>query len=59
LEKARSSSTAGAGLFCWARAMIDYFKVFTETKPLRIELEKMNTIVAEKTEELKLKKADL
>jgi dynein heavy chain, axonemal len=36
--------------------MLGYYKVFTETKPLREKLAEMRKIVQEKTEELKIKK---
>lgn len=43
----------------WVKAMYDYFKVFTETKPLREQLIQMKKIVEEKTAELKIKKDEL
>ena len=36
--------------------MSDYYKVFTTTQPLREKLVDMKRVVAEKTEELKIKK---
>lgn len=39
--------------------MLGYYKVFTETKPLREKLAEMRKIVQEKTEELKIKKEAL
>jgi dynein heavy chain len=39
--------------------MLGYYKVFTETKPLREKLVIMNKIVEEKTAELKIKKEAL
>ena len=43
-------------LFMWCKAMVDYYKVYTETKPLREKLVEMRRIVDEKTKELKIKK---
>lgn len=40
----------------WVKAMVDYYKVYTETKPLREKLVDMRRIVEEKTKELKIKK---
>ena len=39
--------------------MYDYFRVFTDTKPVREQLAKMQNIVAVKTEELAIKKEAL
>lgn len=39
--------------------MHDYYRVFTETQPLRDKLREMQEIVAVKTEELKVKKDEL
>jgi hypothetical protein len=39
--------------------MYDFYKVFTETEPLRIKLEEMNVVVKAKTAELKEAKASL
>ena len=39
--------------------MYDYFRVFTDTKPVREQLAKMQNIVAVKTEELGVKKEAL
>jgi len=39
--------------------MYDYFRVFTDTKPIREEMLRMGLIVEEKTAELKIKKAAL
>lgn len=46
-------------LYKWCIAMIDYYHIFTETAPLRDKLEEMKKIVKEKTEELRIKKAEL
>lgn len=46
-------------LFMWCKAMVDYYKVYTETKPLREKLIEMRRIVDEKTKELKIKKEAL
>lgn len=35
--------------------MYDFYKVFTETKPLRDQLEVVKKVVAEKKEELRVK----
>jgi len=35
-------------LYMWCKAMMDYYKVFTETKPLREKLVEMRKIVEEK-----------
>lgn len=43
-------------LYMWVKAMVDYYKVYTETKPLREKLVEMRRIVEEKTAELKIKK---
>lgn len=40
----------------WINAMYTFFKVFTETQPLRDELNRVTIIVAEKTKELAIKK---
>ena len=40
----------------WVKAMMDYFKVFTETKPLREKLVEMRRIVEEKEAMLKIKR---
>lgn len=40
----------------WVKAMYDYFRVYTDTKPLREQLIAMRKIVEEKTAELKIKK---
>jgi len=46
-------------LFMWVKAMVDYYKVFVETKPLREQLLSVRKIVEEKMEELRVKKAEL
>lgn len=43
-------------LYMWVKAMMDYYKVYTETRPLREKLVQMRKIVEEKTAELKIKK---
>jgi dynein heavy chain len=40
----------------WVKAMVDYYKVYSETKPLREKLFLTKLIVTEKTNELALKK---
>lgn len=55
-SKIESSSYACKYLFLWVKAMVDYYKVFTETKPLREKLVTVKKLVEEKTIELKLKK---
>ena len=40
----------------WVKAMYDYYRVFTDTKPLREQLIQMRKIVEEKTAELRVKK---
>ena len=42
-------------LFLWCQAMVDYYKVFTETKPLRDKLVEMRKIVEVKQAELRIK----
>lgn len=54
--KVESSSYACKYLFLWVKAMVDYYKVFTETKPQREKLVAVKKLVLEKTAELKLKK---
>lgn len=46
-------------LFMWVKAMVDYYKVYTETKPLREKLIEMRGIVETKTKELRVKKEAL
>jgi dynein heavy chain, axonemal len=53
------TSFATKFLYLWVNAMLGYYKVFTETKPLREKLAEMRKIVQEKTEELKIKKEAL
>lgn len=55
-QKIESSSYACKYLFLWVKAMVDYYKVFTETKPLREKLVTVRHLVEEKTAELKIKK---
>lgn len=43
----------------WVKAMYDYYRVYTETRPLREQLIAMRKIVEEKTAELKIKKDEL
>ena len=43
----------------WINAIYTFFKVFTETQPLRDELNRVQVIVAEKTAILKVKKEEL
>ena len=43
----------------WCKAMYDYYRVFTDTKPLREQLVAMRKIVDEKTAELRVKKEAL
>ena len=43
----------------WVKAMMDYYKVYAETRPLREKLVAMRKIVQEKTAELKIKKDSL
>ena len=50
------TSFATKFLYMWVKAMVDYYKVYTETKPLREKLVVMRQIVEEKTAELKVKK---
>ena len=53
------TSFATKFLYMWVKAMWDYYKVYTETKPLREKLLVMRQIVEEKTAELKVKKEAL
>lgn len=59
LHSVEKCSFATKFLYMWVKAMYDYFKVFTETKPLREQLIQMKKIVEEKTAELKIKKDEL
>lgn len=54
--KVENSSYACKYLFLWVKAMVDYYKVFTDTKPLREKLISVKKLVEEKTAELKIKK---
>ena len=58
-ERAESSAYALKFMYAWVDAMFKFHKVFINTKPLREQLDSMKKIVAEKTEELKVKKAEL
>lgn len=58
-KDAALASKATGYLFGWVKCMYDYFRVFTDTKPLREEMQKMAQIVEEKTAELSVKKAAL
>lgn len=55
-EKVQGSNQACKYLFLWVKAMYDYYKVFTETKPLREKLVEVRRLVEVKTAELKVKK---
>jgi len=59
MENAKKSSIAAAGLFAWVKAMFSFYKVYTETEPLRIKLGEMKIIVDTKTAELNAAKAVL
>lgn len=48
-KDAYGASKACGYLFNWAKAMHDFYKVFTSTKPLREKLEETKKIVEEKT----------
>jgi dynein heavy chain len=41
LESAASSSFAIKFIFSWVKAMYDFYKVYTETEPIRVKLEEM------------------
>ena len=41
LESAASSSFAIKFIFSWVKAMYDFYKVYTETEPIRVKLESM------------------
>ena len=56
LQAAEKCSFATKFLFMWVKAMYDYYRVFTDTKPLREQLIQMRKIVEEKTAELRVKK---
>ena len=56
---AEKCSFACKFLYMWVKAMYDYFRVFTDTKPLREQLVSMRKIVEEKTAELRIKKEAL
>lgn len=59
LEAAKQSSYAVQFIWSWVDAMTSFYEVFTNTKPLREKLVLMKKVVAEKTEELRLKKEAL
>ena len=59
MAAAEKCSFATKFLFMWVKAMYDYFRVFTDTKPLREKLAAMRKIVDEKTAELRIKKEAL
>jgi len=54
-KDAYKANLATGYLFDWSKAMYDFYKVFTETKPLRDQLEVVKKVVAEKKEELRVK----
>jgi dynein heavy chain len=47
-QSAEKCSFALKFLYLWCKAMVDYYQVFTETKPLREKLIQMRKIVEEK-----------
>lgn len=55
-DKVEKCSYACKYLFLWVKAMADYYKVFTQTQPLREKLIAVRKLVDEKTTELKIKK---
>lgn len=55
-DKVQGSNYACKYLFLWVKAMYDYYKIFTETRPLREKLVTVKKLVEEKTAELKVKK---
>ena len=56
LAAAEKCSFATKFLYMWVIAMYDYYKVFTETRPLREQLVAMRKLVEEKVAELRIKK---
>jgi dynein heavy chain len=58
-KDAYGGSKATGYLYGWVKCMYDYFRVYTDTKPIREELAKMKQIVEEKSAELAVKKAAL
>lgn len=58
-QRANDCSLAVSFIFMWINAIYTFFKVFTETQPLRDELSRVQAIVAEKTAILKVKKQEL
>ena len=58
-ERAKECSYAIKFLFNWSKAMYDFNKVFTETQPLRDQLNAVKKILEEKTLELKKKNEEL
>ncbi|KAL4440889.1 hypothetical protein ABPG74_009302 [Tetrahymena malaccensis] len=56
---AYGGSKATGYLFGWVKAMYDFHKVFTDTEPLRKQLDEVKRIVQLKTEELREKKESL
>ncbi|CAD8156782.1 unnamed protein product [Paramecium pentaurelia] len=59
IDAVKNCSFATKFLYMWVKAMYDYYRVYTETKPLRDQLIAMRKIVEEKTAELKIKKEEL
>ena len=59
LHSVEKCSYATKFLYMWVKAMYDYFRVFTDTKPLREQLVQMRKIAEEKTAELRIKKEAL
>ena len=53
---AYGGSKATGYLFGWVKAMYDFNKVFTETEPLRKQLDEVKRVVEVKQAELKEKK---
>ncbi len=54
-KDAYQASKACGYLFNWVKAMYDYYKVYTSTRPLREQLESVKKIVEDKKRELKEK----
>ncbi|EGR28022.1 hypothetical protein IMG5_184920, partial [Ichthyophthirius multifiliis] len=56
IQSAERCSYATKFLFMWVKAMADYYKVYSDSKPLREKLIQMKKNVEEKTQELLIKK---
>lgn len=58
-KRASEANVAVGYLYGWSKAMYDFFKVFTETQPLRDQLQSVQAEVKQKLSELKEKQDNL